>query len=111
MSERLIMAIGLLVGFLFGFNGIAMLFNMLSHTLTEAQAQLTQISTLSTIVLFMVVVGIIIKVRVLSSLIFGAVVGAIINALLEMNGIHVMNAIYSTILHLFSLKIAAIVFF
>ncbi len=111
MSERLIMAIGLLVGFLFGFNGIAMLFNMLSHTLTEAQAQLTQISTVSTIILFMIVVGIIVKVRVLSSLIFGAVVGAILNALLEMNGIHVMNAIYSAIIHMLSLKTATPIFF
>jgi len=98
MSDRTVMAIGMIVGFLFGFNGIAMLFNLLSHTLTEAQAQLSQLSTVSTLVLFLIVVGIIIKVRVLSSLIVGAVVGAVLNVLLEMNGIHVMNLIYSAIL-------------
>ncbi len=98
MSDRAIIAIGVIVGFLFGFNGIALLFNLLTHTLTEAQAQLSQISAISTLVLFMIVVGIIIKVRVLSSLIVGAVVGAVLNFLLEMNGIHVMNMIYSAIL-------------
>ncbi len=108
MSDKTIMAIGVIVGFLFGFNGIAMLFNLLSHTLTEAEAQLSQISAVSTLVLFMIVVGIIIKVRVLSSLIVGAVVGAVINLLLEMNGIHVMNAVYSLILHLIGLKATAV---
>lgn len=98
MNDRTIMAIGILAGFLFGFNGIATLFNLLSHTLTEAQTQLSQLSTVSTLVLFLIVVGIIIKVRVLSSLIVGAIVGAVLNLLLEMNGIHVMNYIYSAIL-------------
>ncbi len=103
MSDRTIMAIGILVGFLFGFNGIATLFNLLSHTLTEAQAQLSQLSTVSTLILFLIVVGIIIKVRVLSSLIIGAIVGAVLNLLLEMNGIHVMNYIYSAILEFLKL--------
>ncbi|GEM_PF-400255 len=100
MSDRLLMAIGMIVGFVFGFNGIATLFNLMTHTLTEAQAQLAQIGAVSTLVLFLIVVGIIIKVRVLSSLIIGAVIGAVLNTILEMNGIHIMNEIYSIILQL-----------
>ena len=98
MSDRTIMTIGIIIGFLFGFNGIATLFNFMSQALTEAQAQLSQISAVSTLVLFIIAVTIIIKVRVLSSLLVGAIVGAVVNLLLEMNGIHIMNEIYSVIL-------------
>ncbi len=111
MGDKTLLVLGLLVGFLFGFNGISFLLGMMSHTISEAQTQLSQIGAISTLVLFVIAVIIIVKVRILSSLIVGAIVGALINFVLEMNGIHIMNTIYSAILHVFSLKIITIIFF
>jgi len=111
MGDRTLLALGLLVGFLFGFNGIAFLLNVMSHTISEAQTQLSQVGAISTLVLFLIAVIIIVKVRILSSLIVGAIAGALINLVLEMNGIHVMNAIYSAIIHMLSLKTATPIFF
>ena len=97
MSRSLI-AIGIIIGFLFGFNGITMLFNLMGKALTEAQVQLSQMSAVSTLVLFIIAVILIIKVRILSSLIIGAISGAIINLILKLNGIDVLNIVYSEIL-------------
>jgi len=88
MGRGLIL-IGAGIGFLFGFNGITMLFNLMGKALTEAQAQLSQMSAISTLVLFIFAVVLIVKVRMLSSLIVGAIIGAIANLILKLNGIDV----------------------
>ena len=95
---RGLVALGVIIGFLFGFNGIATLFNLLGKALTEVQAQLTQISAVSTLVLFIIAIALIVKVRMLSSLLVGAVIGAVVNAILKLNGIDVLNTIYTEIL-------------
>jgi len=95
---RGLVALGVIIGFLFGFNGIATLFNLLGKALTEVQAQLTQISAVSTLVLFIIAIVLIVKVRMLSSLLVGAVIGAVVNAILKLNGIDVLNIIYTEIL-------------
>jgi len=95
---RGLVALGVIIGFLFGFNGIATLFNLLGKALTEVQAQLTQISAVSTLVLFIIAIALIVKVRMLSSLLVGAVIGAVVNAILKFNGIDVLNTIYAEIL-------------
>jgi len=95
---RGLVALGHIIGFLFGFNGIATLFNLLGKALTEVQAQLTQISAVSTLVLFIIAIALIVKVRMLSSLLVGAVIGAVVNAILKLNGIDVLNTIYTEIL-------------
>jgi len=98
---RGLVALGVIIGFLFGFNGIATLFNLLGKALTEVQAQLTQISAVSTLVLFIIAIALIVKVRMLSSLLVGAVIGAVVNAILKLNGIDVLNTIYAEILKSF----------
>jgi hypothetical protein len=70
----------------------------LGKALTEVQAQLTQISAVSTLVLFIIAIALIVKVRMLSSLLVGAVIGAVVNAILKFNGIDVLNTIYAEIL-------------
>ena len=98
--SKLTLTIGGIIGFLFGFNGIATLFSLLGRTLTEVQ-QLLQMEAISTLLLFLIAVILILKVKVLSTLIVGAVVGAIINTILELNGIHATDYIYSFILQYF----------
>ncbi|HIP25344.1 MAG TPA: hypothetical protein EYG81_02600 [Archaeoglobus profundus] len=94
--SRLTLTIGGIIGFLFGFNGIATLFSLLGKTLTEVQ-QLLQMEAISTLILFIIAVILILKVRVISTLIVGAVIGAIINTILELYGIHATNYIYNFI--------------
>ncbi|WP_456328563.1 hypothetical protein [Archaeoglobus sp.] len=83
-------AIGVVVGFLFGFNGIAMIFNMLNQAVNEVQTHLTQASTL---ILLALVVGLIIKVRILASILVGAMIGSILNFILKSNGIDLIGII------------------
>ena len=83
-------ALGVIVGFLFGFNGIAMIFNMLTKAVSEVQAHLTQVSTL---VLLVIAIILIVKARILSSLLVGAIIGAILNLALKMNGIDIIGII------------------
>ncbi|RLI75329.1 hypothetical protein DRP05_15010 [Archaeoglobales archaeon] len=99
MGETSVILIGVLVGFLFGLSGIATLFNLMSDVITETQAQLSQISAVSTLVLLVIAIILIIKVRIISALVVGAIIGAVLNLILKMNGIDIVNQVYSTILH------------
>ncbi|ADB57566.1 hypothetical protein [Archaeoglobus profundus] len=87
--------IGVAVGFLFGFNGIATIFNMLGQAVNEVQAHLTQASTL---ILLIIAIVLIVKVRILASLLVGAIIGAILNFVLKANGIDVVGIVWSEIL-------------
>ena len=107
--DRLILIIGGIIGFLFGFNGIATLFSLLGETLTEVQ-QLLQMEAISTLLLLLIAVILILKVGVLSSLIVGAVIGAVINIILELNGIHMTDYIYSYIQQYLPIKLIYIIF-
>ncbi len=82
--------LGLIVGFLFGFSGISMVFNMLERAVDEVQKNVTQASTL---ILFVFLLILIWKVRVISSVLVGAVVGAVLNYILKTNGIDVVGII------------------
>ena len=98
MGEHTILAIGLIVGLLFGLTGISTLFNLMNQALTETQQQLTKIGAVSTLVLFVIAIVLIVKIRVISSLIIGAIIGAILNTILEMNGIHITEIVYNLVL-------------
>jgi flagellar biosynthesis protein FlhB len=98
MGENAVMLIGVLIGFLFGMSGIATLFNFMSEAMTETAMQISQMSALSTIMLLIIAIVLIIKIRIISALIVGAIVGAVLNTIFEMNGIHVVNDVYSTLL-------------
>lgn len=87
--------VGALIGFLFGFNGIAMIFNMLSKTISDIQMHLTQASTLLLLGLIVILIW---KIRILSSLLVGAIIGAVINFVLKMNGIDLVGTFWSEIL-------------
>ncbi len=85
MKDATITVIGVILGLIFGVGGISFLFNILSETATE----LSKLSSAaSLIVLIAIAAIIIIKVRIFSALIVGAVIGAILNMILEINGIH-----------------------
>ncbi len=98
MGEHTLLAIGLIVGLLFGLAGISTLFNLMNQALTETQQQLMKIGAVSTLVLFVIAIILIVKIRVISSLIVGAIIGAILNTILEMNGIHITEIIYNLVL-------------
>lgn len=84
-------ALGLIIGFLFGFSGISTLFNMLEKAVNEVQRSVTQASTL---ILLALVIVLIWKVRVISSVLVGAIIGAVLNYLLKANGIDVVNMFF-----------------
>lgn len=91
MKEATITVIGVILGLIFGVSGISFLFNILSETATE----LSKLSSAaSLLVLIAIAAIIIIKVRVFSALIVGAVIGAILNMILEVNGIHFFKEIF-----------------
>jgi hypothetical protein len=98
MNDKSIVIIGILIGFLVGMSGIATLFNLMSGVISETAAQLSQVSALSTIVLLVVAIILIVKIRIISSLLVGAIIGAVLNIILEVNDIHIVNEIYSAIL-------------
>jgi asparagine N-glycosylation enzyme membrane subunit Stt3 len=97
MGETSVTLIGVLVGFLFGLSGIATLFSLLSDVVSEAQAQIAQFGVASTLVLLVVALILIIKVRVLSALVVGAIIGAVLNIILEMNGIKLLDVVQNFI--------------
>ncbi len=99
MGDTVPTLIGVVIGFLFGMSGIATLFSTMNAAISEAATQLSQINAASTLVLLVAAVILIIKIRAISSLIVGAIIGAVINLLLELNGIHLTNEIYSIILN------------
>ena len=84
-------ALGLIIGFLFGFSGISTLFNMLEKAVNEVQRSVTQASTL---ILLALVIVLIWKVRVIASVLVGAMIGAVLNYLLKANGIDVVNIFF-----------------
>ena len=96
-GETTVTLIGLLVGLMFGLSGIATLLSLMSDVMSDAQTQLSQLGVASTLILFVVALILIIKVRVLSSLIVGAVIGAVLNMILEANGIHILDAIRAAV--------------
>ncbi|WP_457549923.1 hypothetical protein [Archaeoglobus sp.] len=87
--------VGVAVGFLFGFNGIAMIFDMLGKVISDIKVHLTQVSTL---LLLGFVVFLVWKAKVLTSLLVGAIIGAVLNFVLKMNGIDVVNIFWSEVL-------------
>jgi len=105
MGDKALTAVGFGIGFLFGVSGISTLFNLMGATIGEAAKQvvnakpaLTQLNAATTLVLLVAVIVFIVKIRVLVALIAGAIIGAILNFILELNGIHVTNQIYSAFL-------------
>ncbi len=99
-SDTTITIIGILIGFLFGLSGIATLFNMMSQTISEAAVQLSQISAVSTLVLLVIAIILVIKVRVISALVVGAIIGAVLNLIFKMNGIDIVDQVFSTVLNM-----------
>ncbi len=97
MGDNTIVAIGLIIGLLFGMSGIATLFNFMNMAMEETARQLAQIGAVSTLVLLVVAIILIIKIRIISSLIVGAILGAVLNVLLEMNGIYIVNSVFEII--------------
>lgn len=97
MGETTVTLIGLLVGLMFGLSGIATLLSLMSDVVSDAQVQLSQLGVASTLVLLVVALILIIKVRVLSALIVGAIIGAVLNLILEANGIHILETIRAAV--------------
>ena len=81
--------VGSVVGFLFGFNGISMIFNMLGKVVSEV----AQIAQLSALILLILAIILIVKVRILTELLVGAIIGAIVNTILRVNGIDLIDVI------------------
>ncbi len=100
MSNNALIVIGVIIGILFGMNGIATLFNFLNIAIEETYQQFSQVSAVSTLILLIIAIILIIQVRVISALIVGAIIGAVLNTILEINGIHVMNNVYKIILNI-----------
>jgi len=98
MKDTSIVIIGVIVGILFGMSGISTLFNLMSGVLLEAADQLSQINALSTLVLLVIAIVLIVKIRIISSLIVGAIIGAVLNIILKVYNIDIANVIYSAIL-------------
>ncbi|ADC64645.1 conserved hypothetical protein [Ferroglobus placidus DSM 10642] len=97
MGDTAIVLVGLLIGLVLGLSGVATLLNLMSDVVSNAQTQLSQLGAASTIILLVMALILIIKVRVLSSLIVGAIVGAVAEFILEANGIHIFEAIRSAV--------------
>ncbi|ADC64506.1 conserved hypothetical protein [Ferroglobus placidus DSM 10642] len=98
MSEKAMIAVGLIIGLLFGMSGISTLFDFLNKTMEETEQKLANLGAMSTLVLLIIAIVLIVKVRVISSLIVGAIIGAILNVILEMNGIHIFDEVFSQLL-------------
>ncbi len=97
MADNTIVLIGLIIGLLFGMSGIATLFNFMNMAMEETAQQLAKIGAVSTLVLLVIAIILIVKIRIISSLIVGAIIGAVLNVLLEMNGIYIVNSIFEII--------------
>ncbi len=97
MGDSTFVAIGLIIGLLFGMSGIATLFNFMNVAMEETAQQLAEIGAVSTLVLLVIAIILIVKIRIISSLIVGAIIGAVLNVLLELNGIHIANDVFRII--------------
>lgn len=97
MGETSVTLIGLVVGLLFGLSGIATLLSLMSDVVSDAQTQLSQFGMASTLVMLVIALILIIKVRVLSALIVGATIGAVLNLFLQANGINILEILRAAV--------------
>ncbi len=97
MGETSITLIGLVVGLLFGLSGIATLLSLMSDVVSDAQTQLSQLGVASTLVMLVIALILIIKVRVLSALIVGAIIGAVLNLILQANGVNILEMLRAAV--------------
>ncbi len=102
MGETTVTIVGVIIGFLFGLSGIATLFDILGNILTSAQTQISQFGVASTLVLLILAIVLIVKVRAISALVVGAIIGAVLNIILTANGIHLLPLIKSAIMPKFT---------
>lgn len=100
MKDWLLVVIGVLIGFLFGMSGIATLFDLMSGAITQTADQLTQLNTLSTVVLLVIAIVLIVKIKVISSLVVGAIVGVVFNIILRVNNVDLVSKVSSTLLQM-----------
>ena len=97
MGETSVTLIGLVVGLLFGLSCIATLLSLMSDVVSDAQTQLSQFGMASTLVMLVIALILIIKVRVLSALIVGATIGAVLNLFLQANGINILEILRAAV--------------
>jgi flagellar biosynthesis protein FlhB len=97
MGETSVTLIGLIVGLLFGLSGIATLLSLMSDVVSDAQMQLSQLGVASTLVMLVIALILIIKVRVLSALIVGAIIGAVLNLVLQANGVNILEVLRAAV--------------
>lgn len=97
MGETSVTLIGLTVGLLFGLSGIATLLSLMSDVVSDAQMQLSQLGVASTLVMLVIALILIIKVRVLSALIVGAIIGAVLNLVLQANGVNILEVLRAAV--------------
>ena len=69
----------------------------MSDVVSDAQAQLSQLGVASTLVMLVIALILIIKVRVLSALIVGAVIGAVLNLVLQANGVNILEMLRAAV--------------
>lgn len=98
-SDSTVTLIGVIVGFLFGMSGIATLLDLMNSVISGAAIQLSQMNAASTLMLLVIAIILIIKIRVISALVVGAIIGAVLNLILEVNGIHVVDEVYSIVVN------------
>ncbi|MFO7966657.1 MAG: hypothetical protein R6U44_03560 [Archaeoglobaceae archaeon] len=101
--------VGLVIGFLLGISGIAFVFDVASEAITSAQDLLTQFSTLSTIALVIVALILIVAVKLVSSLLVGIIVGAVLNIILEVNGFSIMDEVGSAVMSMFTMPLRILI--
>ena len=97
MGETSVTLIGLVVGLLFGLSGIATLLSLMSDVVSDAQTQLSQLGMASTLVMLVIALILIIKVRVLSALIVGAIICAVLNLFLQASGINILEILRAAV--------------
>lgn len=100
MGDTTIVIIGLVIGFLLGMSGITTIFGLMTETISQAEEQFSQLTTLSTVALIVAALIFIVMVRLVSSLTIGVIMGAVLNVILEVNNIDVVGQVSSTILNM-----------
>lgn len=101
--------VGLVLGFLLGISGIAFVFDVASEAISSAQDVLTQFSTLSTIALIVVALILVIAVKMVSSLLVGIIIGAVLNIILEVNGFSIMDEVGSAVMSMFTIPLRILI--
>ncbi|MFW5936342.1 MAG: hypothetical protein ACOCSC_03560 [Candidatus Hadarchaeota archaeon] len=100
MKDWSLVIIGALIGFLFGMSGIATLFDLMSVAITQTADQLTQLNTMSTVVLLVIAIILIVKIKIISSLVVGAIVGVVFNIILRANNIELVSKVGTALLQM-----------